>query len=213
MRPPLFREILTIEGDGSFTMWRSVGMAASLPSPIGRFGGSLDDDELAALLAAVKQAQSEGSRSWTVAPDSPEDRIEVDGVEATLGLHDQGDGAWKELLGRLRPLLGELTYSPRAAIKLEVGDDAVLVGQGPEALKIDLSRLSVRADHWRDGESLGSWEASDQDLGAVETGPGWQLRLPFEHGFDVGPGDRLIVRVGFAAYDGDELVPVGLQAD
>jgi hypothetical protein len=38
-RPPRDREILTIEEDGAFTMWRSVGSAVHPPSPVGRFAG------------------------------------------------------------------------------------------------------------------------------------------------------------------------------
>jgi hypothetical protein len=194
-------------------MWRSVSMASPLPSPIGRFGGSLDDDESVRLLAVAKQAVSEGSRTWMIAPDSPVDQIEVDGVDAVLGIHDSGEGAWKDLAGLLRPLLGELTYSPRAALSLQVNDEADLVHQGSESLQLDLSRLTVQTNHWRDGESLGSWVAPVQDLGEVESRPGWRLPLPFGHGFDVSPGDRLIVRVAFAAHDGDQLVPVGLQVE
>jgi hypothetical protein len=41
--------------------------------------------------------------------------------------------------------------------------------------------------------------------------PGWKLELPFEHGFDVQPGDRVTADVTFAAHDADRVVPVGLQ--
>ncbi len=42
MQPPPDRELLTIDDDGSFTLWRSVGWATYPPTPVGRFSGRLD---------------------------------------------------------------------------------------------------------------------------------------------------------------------------
>jgi len=211
MRPPQFDEMLQIDDDGLFRMWRSVSKASGLPSPVGRFAGRIDGAQRAALSAAAKRAAGEGSRTWLVSPDSPVDTIDVDGVSAKLGIHHGGEGAWQELVALVRPLLRELTSSPLAAIALEVNGGAKLVHQGTEPITLDLASLTVRADHWRDGQSLGRWTAPAAAHGEVVAEPGWKLELPFEHGFDVQPGDRVTADVTFAAHDADRLVPVGLQ--
>jgi hypothetical protein len=214
MRLPQFDEVLEVDGDGVFNMWRSVSKASELPSPIGRFAGSVTDAQKEALGAASKRAAGEGSRTWLVSPDSPVDKFEVDGVNATLGIHHQGEGAWQDLAALVRPLLRELTASPLAAIALEVDGGAKLVHQGTEPLTLDLSTLTVRADHWRDSQSLARWTAPSPSAtthGEVVAKPGWKLQLPFEHGFDVQPGDRVTADVTFTAHDGNRLIPVGLQ--
>jgi len=212
MRPPQFRELLEIADDGTFTMWRSVSMASELPSPIGRFAGHVAEVEQMELVVAAKRAADEGSQTRVVTPDSPVDRFGADGAGATLGIHDRGEGAWEVLAGLVRPLLKKLTASPVAAIALQVDDGATLVHQGTEPLRLDLSRLAVRADHWRGSDSAGRWTSPETDEGDVVASPGWQLSLPFEHGLDLRASDRLSVHVSFAAYDRDQLIPVSLQS-
>lgn len=211
LRLPQFSERLEVADDGTFRMWRSVSMAAPLPSPIGRFAGRLPVPQLNALSDAAKRAAAEGSRTWLVSPDSPVDEFEVDGAMATLGIHDPGEGAWEACAALVRPLLGELTASPLAAIALEVTGGPALYHQGREPLTLDLSHLTVRAVHWREGQSQGRWTAPETDRGEVGAGPGWRLRLPFDHGFALEAGDRLTVQATLAAFDGDRLVPVSLQ--
>jgi hypothetical protein len=211
LRPPPFDERLTVAADGTFTMWRSVSMASSLPSPIGSFAGRLDEANLAEIVTAAEAAAAEGSRTWTITPDSPVDVIEVDGANGTLGLHDGGEGAWAVLAALARPLLGTLTAQPLAAVALDLEGGAALTHLGAAALRLDLSALAVRVDQWRDGEFQHRWTAAPGDLGVVEAGPGWRLALPFDHGFALGPADRLLVHASFAAHDGSRLVPVGLQ--
>jgi len=214
MRLPEFHEVLEVDGDGVFKMWRSVSKASELPSPIGRFAGSVTDAQKEALGAASKRAAGEGSRAWLVSPDSPVDRFDVDGVNATLGIHHPGEDAWKDLAALVRPLLRELTSSPLAAIALEIVDGGPkLVHQGTEPLTLDLSTLTVRADHRRAGQSLARWTAPSPATaqGEVVAKPGWKLDLPLEHGFDLKPGDRVTADVTFVAHNGDRLIPVGLQ--
>jgi hypothetical protein len=211
LRLPQFHEVLEIAGGGKFRMWRSVSKASSLPSPIGRFAGRVADEEHKALSEAAKRAAGEGSRTWLVTPDSPVDVFDVDGASATLGIHDPGEGAWKDLAGLVRPLLGELTASPLAAIALEVDNGATLVHVGTEPLTVDLSTRAIQAVHWRDGQSEARWTASETGPGEVVASPGWRLALPVEHGFKLRAGDRLTVQVTFAAHDGERLIPVSLQ--
>jgi hypothetical protein len=212
LRPPLFCEVLAVRDDGSFDLWRSVSMASTPLSPIGRFGGTVDEAARAELSDTAERAAAEGSRSWTVTPDSPVDTIDVGDVRAVLGLHDDGEGAWKDLAALVRPLLADLTSSPLGAIGLTVDGEPALEHLGTEPLRLDLSGLTVRADHWRDGGSEARWSSTDAGQGEVEATPGWRLVLPFDHGFDLRPDDHVTVQVTFAAHDGDRLVPVSLQS-
>ena len=138
------------------------------------------------------------------------DRLEVLGAEAILGMRDAGEGAWRELLGLVRPLLDELTSAPLAAIALQLNTRATLVHQGTEPLRLDLSDLAMRANQRRDGLSEATWSAPPADYGEVVATPGWRLELPFEHGFEVRSSDRVTADVTFAAHDGNELLPVSL---
>jgi hypothetical protein len=213
LRQPRHHEVLEIVDDGTFTMWRSVSMGTPLPAPIGRFAGRVAQTDLQALTEAAQRAAAEGSRKWRVTPDSPVDRFEVDGADATLGVRDAGDGAWQALAGLVRPLLGELTRTPVAAIALQVDRGATLVHQGTEPLRLDLSTLAVRADQWRDDQLEATWMSTPKATsGEVVAESGWRLDVPFEHGFDLRPGDRVTANVTFAAHDGAQLIPVSLQS-
>jgi hypothetical protein len=213
LRLPRLHEVLEIAPDGAFSMWRSVSTATPLPAPIGRFGGRVSDPQLQALTEAAQRAAAEGSRKWRVIPDSPVDRFEVQGAEAILGMRDAGEGAWRELIGLVRPLLDELTSAPLAAIALHLDAGATLVHQGTEPLRLDLSDLAMRANQRREGLSEATWSAPRAvEYGEVVATPEWRLELPFEHGFEVRSGDRVTADVTFAAHDGKELIPVSLHA-
>jgi hypothetical protein len=213
LRPPRFHEWLDIADDGTFQMWRSVGTATLPATPIGRFAGRLPDARRESLEEAARSAVREGSRQWSPLPDSPVDHLEVNSATATLGLHDKGDGAWATLIQLVRPLLADLTAAPAAAISLEGdGVGAALVHQGSNPLRVDLSNLSVRAAHWRGGESLQTWTSEDlstQEEVVAESG--WRFALPIDPGFESRSGDRVVVRATFAAYDGERMVPVSVQ--
>jgi hypothetical protein len=212
MRMPQFRELLEIRDDASFQMWRSVTAATGAATPIGRFAGTLPDGEFDELRRAADAAAAAGSRSWLVTPDSPVDRIEIDGATAILGMRDPADGPWGALAALLRPLLESLTQWPLAAVQFEMDGRARLVHLGSEPLDIDLSDLAVEAVHWRDSEAVGRWSAPNLGLGEVAAGPGWSLDLPAGHGFELEPGDRIAMTARFAVRDGGELVGVSLHA-
>ncbi len=212
MRPPQYREILEIQGDGTFRMWRSVSLASGLPSPVGRFSGVLPADTLAVLRRAASAAAKDGSRSLTVSPDSPVDVLEADGASITLGMRDPGIGAWKDLAALVRPLLKQLTDHPEAAMAIEIdGSGARLEHRGTETIDVDLSALQVRAVHWRGDQSEGRWTADGAPGNATTAGPGWTFELPFNHGFDLEPGDRIVVYALFSLKNGDAFVPVSIQ--
>lgn len=211
MRLPQLDEVLKIAEDGSFSLRRSVSTASTPPSPIGRFGGKLPVERWDELDAAAQKAAAEGSRSWVALPDSPVDRVQVDAAEATLGMRDSAEGAWGELARRLRPMLHDLTSSPRAAIALEVADGARLVHLGQEELEVDLSKLALEAVQWRGDDAEARWEARPAALGGLTVGPGWTQELPFDHGFDLQEGDRISLLVTFDGRAGRRWIPVSLQ--
>ncbi len=211
MRMPQFREVLEISEDGAFEMWRSVSMASALPSPIGRFAGHVPDKQHKALAAAAKRAAAGGSLTSVISPDSPVDRIQVDGVTATLGIHDSGEGSWSDIAKPLRALLKDLTESPDAAIALEVDGGAKLVHRGTKPLELDLSKLTIKAVQWRGGSTEAQWAGRVTDRGVESASLGWSLELPFDHGFAIRDGDRITATVTFSARDKDRLVPVSLQ--
>jgi hypothetical protein len=213
MRPPRFDERLDIADDGTFQMWRSVSTATLPATPIGRFAGYLSGAQRTLLDEASRGATGEGSREWSLLPDSPVDRLQLDGVTATLGIHENGDGAWAAPIRLVRQLLVDLTDSPAAAIALE-GDSAraALVHRGGNPLRVDLSNLSVRAVHWRGSDSQATWATdASYSTGEVIAEPGWRLALPLDTGFELQPGDRVVIRATFAAHDGEQMVPVSVQ--
>jgi hypothetical protein len=211
MRMPQLDESLDIAADGSFSMWRSVGSASPLPSPIGSFAGRLSPEQSLELSAAAEQAAAAGSQTRLVSPDSPVDRLRVGDAEATLGIRDLGEGAWRTLAALVRPLLKELTTSPVAAIDLDVGDEAKLVYEGSESLQVDLATLALEAVQWRGDDAVARWKAQDHAEEELIAGPGWSRELPFDHGFELQEGDRISVRATFAARRGERWVPVSLQ--
>jgi hypothetical protein len=208
LRLPQFRELLEIGDSGAFTMWRSVSKGADTPSPVGRFGGELGATDQKILGEAAESVRAEASRTWIVTPDSPVDTLTADGVSATLGIFDPGEGVWKDLAALVRPLLHELTAFPVAA----VDGGARLEHIGTEALTVDLADLDVQATQWRASESVGRWKAKRKRYGEVVASSGWQFELPIEHRFKLRDGDRVAVEATFAARDNDLLVPVSLRS-
>jgi hypothetical protein len=162
---------------------------------------------------ASRGVAGEGSRGWSPLPDSPVDRLQVNDMSATLGIHENGDGAWAALIQLVRQLLVELTGAPAAAIALEAdGANAALVHRGSNPLRLDLSSLAVRAVHWRGSESQGVWTTQlPASTDEVVAESGWRLALSLDTGFESQPGDRVVVRATFAAYDGERMVPVSVQ--
>jgi hypothetical protein len=216
-QPPPDHETLFIDAGGTFSMWRSVSMASNPLSPIGRFAGQLDAQMHARLQAAAAAAAAAGDLRITPVPDAAIETFQVGGVRATMGAHDTPQGPWLDLVKPLRQLLGKLAAFPVAAIALEVspnGRSARLVHRGAETLRIDLGDLGVRAVLWRDFVPEANWRASGEqigDRGSVRATPGWSLELPFDHGFECAPGDKVVAYVTFAAFEGDAAVLVSLQ--
>ena len=211
-------EKLQIEDDGSFSMWRSVGVASIPPSLIGRFEGKLETELNTRLWDLAEAVTATGDLRVVPPPDSVIEDIVLPGAHATLGIHQQAGVPWDSITGLLRPLLGELTKFPRAAIELEVRDDgrqALLVHRGNEPLRADLSKISIEAILWRNDAVESRWQGSLEEIrnqGIIQTVPGWSLDLPFHHGFDSTSDNRVVAYASFNAFDGEMFVPVSLQS-
>jgi hypothetical protein len=216
-RPPPDRELLEIDARGFFTMWRSIGWATSPPSAVGRFAGQLPP-ELSVRLNQIAQAVvAVGPVMIPARPDSPLERIEVEGVEGMLGIYDLPAGDWGNMVTQLREFLRTLTRFPRAALELETsldGQHARLVQRGPEPLHLDFSSLTLRAVLRQGYHVRGEWTMASNAVqrATVEAESGWVLDLPFEHGFDVASGQRVVAHTNLGAYDGNQLTEVSLES-
>lgn len=186
-------ESLSVEDDGTFHLWRSVGATAA-----GRFSGTLAPDRIEPLREAATAAESTGDLTLPTLPDA--------GVETAVTLDRRADfssgvdvdGPWKPLVVELRRMADEFVRCPSAAVGLAVGDGGLacrLVHLGGEEVLVDLGSLRLRADVW-DGWYVpaGSWVAPLPVVtggGRVSATPGWSIELPFDHGLDLGPGRTL----------------------
>jgi hypothetical protein len=218
--PPPDRELLTIQDDGSFTLWRSVNTPAC-----GRFAGQLTLDQWNALQAEGAAAAQAGSMARPILPDSAIETIQVGDSVARLGHTDTPDGAWGNLVTHCRSLVTDLLDAPQAAVVLEVAPGAAgarLVHRGGRPISVDLSRLAVRAVLWGGYyEQRGNWQWAaplapgargerGTGPGRVEAGPGWSLDLNFAHGFTPGADEVVHTYVTFSVFDQEGLVDVSL---
>ena len=216
-KPPQDNELLEINSDGTFSMWRSVGWATYPPSPIGQFGGQLDSNKTVQLQPLVEAAAGSGNLEMMISPDSPIETIELTGVHATLGIHDDAPGPWGALIEQVRPMLGELTAFPQAAIGVEVlpgGQSARLIHLGQEPVQLGLGNLTVRAVLWEGYTKKDDWWASKGNIIPTEmtARPGWQLDLPFDHGFKVTKGLEVIAYINFELFQEEQPIPVSLES-
>ena len=216
-RPPRDREILTIEKDGAFTMWRSIGSAVYPPSPVGRFAGQLEPRTQESLTKAVQAVAHEGDIDIVPKPGSAIVNIETDQVHARMGIHDEPGNSWGALAELLQGLLKNLTSCPVAAMDVAVSDDgkkAHLAHLGQQPLLLDLSELIVRAVLWEDHKKLGDWSTSGTAAGEdqISAAINWKLELPFDHGFDPSGEQNVVVYVTFAISHKNQFIPVRLDS-
>ena len=217
-RPPPDREILIIEEDGSYTMWRSIGSAVHPPSPVGRFAGQLDAQTLESLIVASKAVSLEGDLVIKPKPGSAMVNIETGQVKARMGIHDEPENAWSQLAELLKGLLKQLTNSPEAAIMLAVsedGDRARLEHLGQQPTRLDLSRLTVRAVLWEGYGKVDDWSLSEGASGEndpISADMNWQMDLPFDHHFEPGDGQNVVAYVTFSIFQEGRFIPVKLTS-
>ncbi len=197
-QPPPDHELLTIDEDGRFTMWRSIGRASSPPSPVGSFAGTMDVAELRSLGTAPR-----GNVELPLPSDAATEVIDL-GHSRLVGPNGgRVPQDWEPLVSYVRGLLGSLTGSPLAALGLSV-DPSALVHLGPDALRVDFSRASVRAVRWDGAAVVDSWEGR-LDVPATEVGPDWSMPVPADPRFVDAPSIAVTVEVeGFAVHDGEQ---------
>lgn len=219
LRPTPNNEILKIEDDGKFRMWRSVSTASIPPSPIGRFEGKLEAELNAQLWYAADAAAATGDFEIVPLPDSVIDTIKLPNAQASMGIYQQPRGPWNNLIGLLRPLLSELALFPRAAIALEVlngGRAARLVHRGTEPLLLDLSTMKIQAILWQEEDLINRWSEPQTTFGdkvVLSAAEEWLLNLPFGHGFNITQESHVIAYVRFKAFDGEVFLPVSLESE
>ena len=216
--PPPDREILTIDEDGTFTMWRSIGSAVQPSSPVGRFAGRLDDQTLESLKSAIVEVALVGDITTKLKPGSAVVNIDTGLVKARMGIHDEPENAWSQLVAIMKGLLKQLTTKPEAAISLTVSDDgrrAHLEHLGQQPLELDLSQLTVYAVLWEGYKIVAEWTFSTSDSEEeipIVVDTNWQMDLPFDHHFEPGDNQRVVAYVTFSIFNEDRLVPVRLTS-
>jgi len=180
--PPPDWEVIEVRRDGGFRMWRTIGRAAapSAPStPVGRFAGTLPDDELARLREAADRCRRAGTVDLPPPLGGSLDTVLVGRSRLKLGDDQPAPDPWGPLTEHLRRLLGELTASPTAALVLEREQSGAAVRHlGAEPIELDLAQGTVRVVRWADGAAV---EESRLPLGgerSVTAGPGWSYPLP-----------------------------------
>jgi hypothetical protein len=214
--PSPSHESLDVRSDGTWTAWRSTGLAA------GRFAGEGGPGSRGARIVELADA--------AVDADAPElgeqpmdptiDRVEVDGHSVTVEYREEPDGPWGELLAACRALLDEAVDRPVAAIALaEVAPDRLrLEHRGSEPLRVDASGLRGEATVWSDaGEYLTRGvprlDPADPAVaeGPVEAQPGWAVDIVLEGLDPAKPGNRVLI-ITLAVEDAGQRMPVALSA-
>lgn len=200
--PPL-RELLFVEPDGSFRMWRSNDEA------VGRFAGTLPDPAGFATLAAAAAATAPPDGGGTSSPDATDDELRVGEAVLTTRPSDRGSGAWGAVLEACRSLLDALLDQPSAAIALELPSPGIarLVHAGSSTLPIELGAMRIAAEVYRDTSRIGAASPDSPGVHHVDAGPGWSLEIPIPQ-LDVPADAMLLVRIGFVADDEGVMVPV-----
>jgi hypothetical protein len=216
MQPPPDREELTIENDGSFRLWRSVGWATYPPTAIGLFAGKLEPETVDALKGEVAAANKVGKIKKIPMPGSAVEEINTGKARAEILDYVELETGWKELVERLRQMLHDLTASPRAAIELHYLTDKnelELVQLGTTALKLDLSELAISARHMdkKTYSTVAEWK-TNQNMGKITAEPGWVLNLPIKPDFTLNEDSEVLVFATFTIFDGNKRVPISIQA-
>lgn len=208
--PPPERELLDVDADGAFRLWRSIAPV------VGRFGGSLPAGaagDLERLVAAV--GSSAAPRPGSLPPDASVEQLEIAGVRSIFEAGADASAPWGELLAACRRIAEERTDSPVAAIELEFelaeGSARIrLVHRGTGTLPVELAAGRAKVAVWR-GMLNPANVAAGFDLGRVDAGPGWSAEttapLP---GLEA--GDKVTATVTFIVDDGGVFIPVAMSA-
>jgi hypothetical protein len=212
--PPL-RELLFVEPDGGFRMWRSNAAV------VGWFAGRLPDAAgFASLAEAAAAEEPPASPGGATRPaDAVVDELRVGEMTFATAPWDRGSGAWGVLLAACRELLEALLDQPAAAVALVLPSldqgapgTARLEHRGEGVLPVELGAASISVEAYTDaGGRVGFATAEGPGLRHVDAGPGWTADLSIPP-LDVQAGTEIVVRVTFVADDEGVVVPVQLSA-
>lgn len=203
-------ELLDVDADGSFRLWRSIAPV------VGRFGGSLPAGpaaEIERLVTAVGSAAP--ARPGSLPADASVEQIEIEGALSVFEADAEVAAPWGDLLAACRRLAEERTDAPIAAIALEpelAGDGLRirLVHRGSGILPVELASGRAKVALWRGMLNPASVTVGF-DLGRVDTGPGWAAEttaaLPA-----LEPDDQLTATVSFVVDDRGVFIPVAMSA-
>src|SRR5438270_6614307 len=149
--PPPEREMLTVNDDGRFELWRSNGPI------VGRFAGAVPDATALAALVSAAAATPPPAVPSALPPDAATEVVEVGDTSATVEAGEGADGPWGELISACRRLLDQLRDEPVAAVALVVESPtgARLEHRGREPLPLELDNATVAANVWHDGRQAG----------------------------------------------------------
>jgi len=205
-RFPPERELLHIEDDGSFEMWRSYGAPAA-----GRFAGAVPDSPGLQDLARATR-RSRPPSLGELEPDASVENLAVGNRRAEAESGSRIAGPWGELFARCRSLLRDLVDQPRAAIRATIDPSGVvrLEHQGTEPLPVELAPLEIKLVRWADAREAASDRVRPEAYGRIDAAPGWSLEIPFNPSV-MGPG-QVVASVTFVAIDNGVLVPVAISA-
>jgi hypothetical protein len=182
--PPPDHENLVVDSDGTFQLWRTIDRAATPPTPVGRFAGELDDGQRLALRTAVADCARARPVTISPPPGASVDKVRIGSRTAGWAEDQIPPEPWGGLATLLRELLGALTKSAEAALSLRRTASGVAVARlGDGQLELDLSRTTIQAVCWKDGAVIDRWTAAADGPWSVQTGPGWEFALPFDHPF------------------------------
>jgi len=200
--PPPERELLAIEADGSFAMWRSNGPI------VGRFAGVVPD--VAGLRRLVEATTDvEPVRQRRLPADAAEEVLEVGRRKATVEADRDVDGPWGPLFERARELLEFVTDQPRAALTMEVNADGVRVEhRGTDVLPVEFENAALEVTVRRGGTIVAKTVQRGLGQGHVDAGPAWSWTIPVEADAQ---GDTLDATLRFVAKDEGIFVPMRLS--
>lgn len=207
--PPPEREILEVDENGSFALWRSVAPTA------GRFGGSLPavaSADLARTLTGIGTGGPAAPDPGRLPADAGVEQLEVGARRAAVAAGEDPGGPWGELLTTCRRLADELTQWPLAAVALEVEVASCrvrLVHRGDATLSLRLAAARIQVEAWQGTHCLAAHGVSGLGLDRVEAGPGWSLEAAVPP-LGVEPGDRVTAEATFVVEDAGIYVPVAL---
>lgn len=205
-RFPPERELLEIDADGTFTMWRSYGGGRA-----GRFAGTVTDPErVSGLVAAVTGATPPEAAEAEL--DASVEVLRAGDTTIEVDADRRVDGPWGDALTFCREQMRTLTSEPVAAIEGELRPDGVmrLSHVGTEALPLELAHLNVHVVSWLDGLERASSRTKPEGLGPVDAGPGWTLDVDVDP--DVLNDGKIVATATFVAVDDGIFVPVVVTA-